>query len=324
MGRVLSGRAPGSGTHRAVGAQLSWRPAADEPCPGPGINWSQFLALFGFGNQAARFDFLRPEGAGAALGRCVIQFVAVTLLEVLPYLEELVRGLRANNGNFGAPKAPIAARTTQQPTSCAAFRVAIRVAVVTGRPRKAASPRNVVELRFAAQMPFGWQSENRRAATPLRNHTSRSAFFPGLVLSTRKSTNRTCTKENKMKMSMSATALVSLMLFAPPALAQTTATPPAVVTPAPATQSQWYSSLGSEMRASKLIGTTVRNDANEFIGSINEIVLNKDGKVAAVVIGVGGFLGMGEREVAAKFELLRIAQDSNNRTVVSLTTKESC
>ena len=77
------------------------------------------------------------------------------------------------------------------------------------------------------------------------------------------------------------------------------------------------------MRASKLIGTTVKNDADESVGSINEIVLGKDGKVAAVVIGVGGFLGMGEREVAVNFDSLRVAQDANNRTVVSLdATKE--
>lgn len=59
------------------------------------------------------------------------------------------------------------------------------------------------------------------------------------------------------------------------------------------------------MRASKLIGAAVRNDANESIGDINEIILDKDGKVAAVVVGVGGFLGMGEREVALEFKSLR-------------------
>jgi hypothetical protein len=78
------------------------------------------------------------------------------------------------------------------------------------------------------------------------------------------------------------------------------------------------------MRASKLIGTSVKNDANETIGSINEVVLGKDGKVAAVVIGVGGFLGMGEREVAVNFDSLRMSQDSNNRTLVTLdATKDS-
>jgi len=75
---------------------------------------------------------------------------------------------------------------------------------------------------------------------------------------------------------------------------------------------------GNELRASKLIGTTVQNNTNEPIGKINEIILSKDGKVAGVVIGVGGFLGMGEREIAVTFEALRIAQDSHNMTTVSL------
>ena len=78
------------------------------------------------------------------------------------------------------------------------------------------------------------------------------------------------------------------------------------------------------MGASKLIGTRVNNEAGERIGEVNEIVLSKGGKVAAVVIGVGGFLGMGEHEVAVKFESLRLTQDANNNTVVALSaTKDS-
>lgn len=72
------------------------------------------------------------------------------------------------------------------------------------------------------------------------------------------------------------------------------------------------------MRASKLIGTAVVNAANETIGDINEIVLDKSGKVAAVIVGVGGFLGMGEREAAVSFDSLRISQDQNNNTVVTV------
>jgi len=117
---------------------------------------------------------------------------------------------------------------------------------------------------------------------------------------------------------VTAAAIASLMLAASPAFAQTPANPsPLAVNPTGAAPT-WYTAHGNEMRASKLIGTTVKNDANESIGSINEIVLGKDGKVAAVVIGVGGFLGMGEREVAVNFDALRVAQDANNRTVVSL------
>jgi hypothetical protein len=74
----------------------------------------------------------------------------------------------------------------------------------------------------------------------------------------------------------------------------------------------------TDMRASKLIGQTVYSsgtdvDANKTvnadankdwdnIGEINEIVLGRDGAVKAVVIGVGGFLGMGEKNVAVSLK----------------------
>ena len=80
-----------------------------------------------------------------------------------------------------------------------------------------------------------------------------------------------------------------------PQIAQTTKTEtkPSATTTA---DGQFYTHQPGEMRASKLIGTKVTNAANESVGEINDVVLAKDGKVAAVIIGVGGFLGMGERE----------------------------
>ena len=117
-------------------------------------------------------------------------------------------------------------------------------------------------------------------------------------------------------------ALSALMLMAPAAFAQGTSTtpdrPPAHAAPAPGGQLHWYTEHGDEMRASKLIGTNVKNAAGETIGSINEVVLARDGKVAAVVIGVGGFLGIGEREVAVGFDSLRVTNDSNGKAVVAL------
>jgi len=125
------------------------------------------------------------------------------------------------------------------------------------------------------------------------------------------------------------TTLVSVLLLAvsPLALAQTTAppapqTPPAATTPSG--QPIWYSHQADEMRASKLIGTRVVNTANETIGDINEVVVGKDGKVAALIIGVGGFLGMGEREVAVSFESVRISRDqSNNLALTVNATKDA-
>jgi sporulation protein YlmC with PRC-barrel domain len=89
-------------------------------------------------------------------------------------------------------------------------------------------------------------------------------------------------------------------------------------------QQMFYSRQADEMRASKLIGTKVVNSANETVGDVNEIVLTKDGKVAAVILGVGGFLGMGEREVAVNFNSMTMTRDKNNNLVLTVNaTKES-
>jgi hypothetical protein len=109
---------------------------------------------------------------------------------------------------------------------------------------------------------------------------------------------------------------------APP---EKTAPPSAAPTPGTsATLPQWYAPQPGEVRASKLIGTSVKNAAGETIGDINEVVLGSDGKIAAVVIGVGGFLGMGEREVAVRFESLKLTRGSDQSTTATLNaTKDS-
>lgn len=61
----------------------------------------------------------------------------------------------------------------------------------------------------------------------------------------------------------------------------------------------------SDWRATKLAGVGVYNDSNERIGTVNDVILEKNGKVAAVILGVGGFLGVGERYVAVNFDQLK-------------------
>ena len=59
-----------------------------------------------------------------------------------------------------------------------------------------------------------------------------------------------------------------------------------------------------EIRAEDLKGTTVygANDAN--VGEIGDVVLAPDGKIDAVIVDVGGFLGIGEKEVAVGMDKL--------------------
>jgi sporulation protein YlmC with PRC-barrel domain len=61
---------------------------------------------------------------------------------------------------------------------------------------------------------------------------------------------------------------------------------------------------GEQLMASKLIGTTVISSNNESIGDVNDVIMDRQGKAIAVVIGVGGFLGIGEKDVAVAFDKL--------------------
>lgn len=56
--------------------------------------------------------------------------------------------------------------------------------------------------------------------------------------------------------------------------------------------------------ASKLIGTTVVSANNESIGDVNDVLMDRGGQSVAVVVGVGGFLGIGEKNVAVPFNSL--------------------
>jgi sporulation protein YlmC with PRC-barrel domain len=62
-------------------------------------------------------------------------------------------------------------------------------------------------------------------------------------------------------------------------------------------------------RSSKLIGLNVYNDQNEKLGDISEILLDKSGKVDGVVIGVGGFLGMGQHDIKVGMSKLKFVHE---------------
>ena len=62
-------------------------------------------------------------------------------------------------------------------------------------------------------------------------------------------------------------------------------------------------------RASKLVGLNVYNDQNEKLGDISEILLDKSGKVNGVVIGVGGFLGMGKHDILVQMDKLKFVDE---------------
>jgi sporulation protein YlmC with PRC-barrel domain len=109
-----------------------------------------------------------------------------------------------------------------------------------------------------------------------------------------------------------------------------TPTPPAATAPAPDTATStttstttrtesvsFKSAMGqSDMLMSKLRGMEVRNSAGENLGDINDIVLDETGKPSVAIVGVGGFLGLGEKDVGVPFTALAFA-DANDGTRVA-------
>src|SRR3954453_15353651 len=104
--------------------------------------------------------------------------------------------------------------------------------------------------------------------------------------------------------------LAASALLASVALAQSpTATTDSNKMAALATASDTSSSFQGNWRASKMAGLNVYNDKNESVGSINDLLTDKSGSIKAVVIGVGGFLGVGENLVAVPFEKVKFVNE---------------
>ncbi|RWX77143.1 PRC-barrel domain containing protein [Neorhizobium lilium] len=136
---------------------------------------------------------------------------------------------------------------------------------------------------------------------------------------------------------MAAAAVLVASTAAAPVFAQTspaapTTTAPAADTaaaPAPAgdaaTASGTYLTQQAEnqISANDYIGKAVYNANNESIGDVNDLIFENKGRIVAAVIGVGGFLGIGEKDVAVPVEKINMTRDAQNNTEVRLTTTET-
>jgi sporulation protein YlmC with PRC-barrel domain len=69
------------------------------------------------------------------------------------------------------------------------------------------------------------------------------------------------------------------------------------------------SSLQGDWRTSKVVGLNVYNDNNESIGSINDLLTDRSGNIKAVVLGVGGFLGVGAHLVAVPYDKIKFVNE---------------
>ena len=118
-----------------------------------------------------------------------------------------------------------------------------------------------------------------------------------------------------------AAGLTGTALLASVAFAQTPSTTTDRANMAPSTASD--SSFQGDWRASKMVGLKVYNDNNESLGSINDLLTDKIGNIKAVVIGVGGFLGVGEHLVAVAFDQIKFVDTPVPSTTTSSTAPAS-
>lgn len=78
------------------------------------------------------------------------------------------------------------------------------------------------------------------------------------------------------------------------------------------------SQAASEWRASTLIGTAVKSPTGDALGDINDVVVTQTGSVSAFIIGVGGVLGIGEKNVAVPYNAITINTDGDGKRTASL------
>lgn len=129
-----------------------------------------------------------------------------------------------------------------------------------------------------------------------------------------------------LKTLMMSAAIGALAIGA--AHAQTTTTTPApsapaVTSTAPATSGQFVNAQKSDqMLSSKFIGTDVIGSNDEKIGDVSDVLFDQAGKVHAYIVGVGGFLGIGAKDVAlapSSFQLVKGENNSADKLRLSMT-----
>lgn len=106
--------------------------------------------------------------------------------------------------------------------------------------------------------------------------------------------------ENEKRMLLAGVAMLGMSIIAAPANAQ--GVPQSVEITKVDVQK-----VAAGYRASKVIGSSVINEANETIGKIDDLLVTRDGKEPYAVLSVGGFLGMGTRLVVIRYDSLKFA-----------------
>lgn len=68
---------------------------------------------------------------------------------------------------------------------------------------------------------------------------------------------------------------------------------------------------------------SVYDPQNNKIGEVMDVLLDKSGKVSSLIVGVGGFLGAGEKDVAVPFDAIHVTNKSNNKWYLVMNTTKN-
>jgi sporulation protein YlmC with PRC-barrel domain len=130
---------------------------------------------------------------------------------------------------------------------------------------------------------------------------------------------------------LSTTAVV--LALAAPAWAQTTTDQP-TTTPPPATEESGAQPTAqpeaiipeqteTQLRAEDLMGIPVVGSGDEEIGKVEDLIFDEQEKITGVVVGVGGFLGIGKKEVGLDWDQAKLEEvpDSGTKRIVIRLTK---
>src|SRR5262245_29045794 len=109
-----------------------------------------------------------------------------------------------------------------------------------------------------------------------------------------------------MKTKLLLAGVMAAALMSPAVAQNDRGTSPNTATQTQATAPRTHANM---WRASKLVGLNVYNDQNEKLGDISEVLLDKSGKVEGIVIGVGGFLGMGQHDIMVEMSKLKFVDE---------------
>jgi sporulation protein YlmC with PRC-barrel domain len=120
-------------------------------------------------------------------------------------------------------------------------------------------------------------------------------------------------------------AVLAIVLSLTPAAAQTTPQKPAAATEAPKTPvtGQIMAQDANTVLAKDFIGLSVYSPDKQKIGNVNDLIMSKDAKtVEGFVVGVGGFLGIGEKNVALKMDRLQIGSTPEGAVLLTMDAKK--